>query len=79
MKTPAGRYQTDVEFKALVDLLESFIHKAKYTPSELREAVILAAIMYEQTRPLEVRIETGGGHEPIPASVRAWLWGEEET
>ncbi len=46
-KTPEYRYRADVNFKQLVDLMESFIHQASYTPSELREASLLAAIHYE--------------------------------
>lgn len=45
--TPEARYQTDPEFATLVDLLTQFIRDARYTPSELRQAVILAAIHYE--------------------------------
>jgi heterodisulfide reductase subunit B len=46
-RTVRARYQNDAHFKHLVDCLEHAIHQAKYTPSELREAAILAAIHYE--------------------------------
>ena len=36
------RYQTDPQF-------ESFIHRAEFTPSEIREAAMLASINYELT------------------------------
>lgn len=47
MKTPRERYNHDPHFHQLVDLLESFIERAEFTPSELREAAILAAINHE--------------------------------
>ena len=52
--TPTDRYKQDAHFRMLVDLLESFIHKAQFTPTELREASLLAAIHYEykKVRPL---------------------------
>ncbi len=51
--TPEFRYQNDSHFHALVDLMESYIHAAQFTPSELREAAMLAAIRYDMktTRP----------------------------
>ena len=47
MLSPEERYINDVEFHALVRLLEAFITNAQYTPSEMRDAVILACIHYE--------------------------------
>lgn len=47
----AQRYLRDPEFHALVDLLESFIHRAKFSATELREAALLATIRYENLRP----------------------------
>lgn len=51
MKTPYEKYMMDCEYRQFVDLLESFIHKAQFTPGEIREAAMLAAIHYEQRRP----------------------------
>ena len=47
--TPEERYRRDPMFRVLVDLLEHHIHMTNYTPTELREAAILAAIRYEST------------------------------
>jgi len=48
---PRERYERDPSYRALVDSLMSAIHQAQYTPTELREAVILAAIRYEERFP----------------------------
>lgn len=37
----------DPEYHALVNMLESFVEKARFSPSEMREAVVLACINYE--------------------------------
>lgn len=47
MRSPRERYQNDPEYRLLVQTLESFIHQARFTPSELREAAVLASINYE--------------------------------
>lgn len=47
MRTPAEKYMNDNEYHQLVNLLESFIHRAQFTPSELREACVFACIRYE--------------------------------
>jgi hypothetical protein len=48
--SPEERYLHDPQFKRLVDMLEKQIHECQYTPTELREAAILAAIHYENKR-----------------------------
>jgi len=55
MKSPREKYTNDPEYHHLVNLLESLIEKAQFTPSELREAIILASINYEMRH---VRINT---------------------
>jgi hypothetical protein len=59
---PEDRYQRDPVFHALVDLLSSMLEENamhQWTPTELREAVMLAACMYEyrHVRPLVLDIE----------------------
>ena len=51
MKTPREKYQADPEYHNLVDTLESLIRHARFTPSELREACIMAHYNYEVSRP----------------------------
>lgn len=48
MMTLRDRYQTDPAFKALVDMMVGHIQTCQYTPSEMREAAILASIIYEE-------------------------------
>ena len=45
--TPAARYTRDPQFRYLVNALECAIHQCRYSPSELREAALLASIRYE--------------------------------
>ena len=47
MKSPKEKYQNDPEYHYLVCTLEGLIEQARFTPSELREACILASINYE--------------------------------
>lgn len=54
-RTIEDRYRTDAEFKTLVDLLRTWLfHHPIYTPTELREAALLAAMMheYDHIRPI---------------------------
>lgn len=57
MKTPRDKYMNDPEYHQLVDTLEHFIERAQFTPSELREAAILACINYEMRHVREQTID----------------------
>lgn len=48
--TPEQRYQRDPQFHRLVRMLENLIHNAEFTPTELREALILAQTNFELCR-----------------------------
>ncbi len=50
MKSPRARYLNDPMYHQLVDMMRDCIERAEFTPSEVREAAILATIMYEETR-----------------------------
>jgi len=52
--SPIDRYRADPVFRTLVDALYHQVCEARYTPTEIREAVMLAQIMYEERhiRPL---------------------------
>jgi hypothetical protein len=42
------RYDQDPQFKALVDILGALISQARFTPTELREAVELASLRFSK-------------------------------
>ena len=44
---PEMRYSHDPAFRQLVDTMHHFIQKAEFTPTEMREAALLACIHYE--------------------------------
>lgn len=48
MLTPRERYLIDPLFHTLVETIYQTIEKCQFTPSELRDAVMLAAIMHEE-------------------------------
>ncbi len=48
MKTPRDKYLNDPQFRNLVDMMVAHIHQCDYTPSEMREAAIMASIVYEE-------------------------------
>jgi len=50
MKTPRDKYINDPQYYALVNTMFSHIVACNYTPSEMREAAILASIIYEENR-----------------------------
>jgi hypothetical protein len=51
MQSIEYRYLHDPMVRALVDSLEQHIHNLQFTPSEIRDCAMLAAIRYEQRRP----------------------------
>ena len=50
--TPEERYNRDPMFHYLVHVLLDELQAARYTPTELREACILAATIHEERRPV---------------------------
>jgi len=46
--SPRDRYCNDPMFHSLVDMMVAAIMDAKYTPSEMRDAALLASIKYEE-------------------------------
>lgn len=51
MLSPYERYCSDTNFRGLVDLLFHELVKCNFTPTEVREAVLLAQIQCEEHRP----------------------------
>lgn len=52
MKTPREKYNNDPNYRLLVDWMISHIDQCNYTPSELREASILASIIQVERNPI---------------------------
>lgn len=57
LKSPRDKYMNDTEYHHLVCMLESLIEQARFTPSELREACVLASINYEMRHIREQQID----------------------
>lgn len=51
MNPPDEKYKNDPDYHRLVDMLYSFIVAYRFTPSELKEAAIMAATKYEMRNP----------------------------
>lgn len=50
-KTIIERYQNDPVFAQMVDVMRCWIEQLKTTPTEVREAAMLAQILYEERKP----------------------------
>lgn len=48
MVNPRDKYRNDVYFRKIVNMIISLLDSCEYTPSELREAVVLASIIYHE-------------------------------
>lgn len=85
MDTPEQRYTRDPIFKHFVDVIESMLHKAEMSPSEVREGAMLACIYFEMRRPLptfeDVRgilkddAPREGGEDMTPDEMRLFAQG----
>lgn len=45
---PSVKYREDPLYRLVVDSIEAVLHRAEMTPSEVREAAVLACIHYEE-------------------------------
>lgn len=61
MKTPNEKYTNDPSYRQLVDTLTTLIYQAEFTPSEIREACMLACILHEQYRRNQAGLSRRGG------------------
>ncbi len=67
LRSPRDRYHNDPLFHLLVDTLLHQIIQCNYTPSELREAAVLACILYAE------KYDTSRRVYMIPKEVISWL------
>ena len=51
MRTIDDRYRNDPKFAHLVQVLQGFMQSGEYTPTEIREAAMLAQMHIESVRP----------------------------
>lgn len=51
MDTPRDRYMRDPHFATLVNLLAHHLDRCDLTPTEVREAALLAAVIVETRKP----------------------------
>lgn len=54
------RYRADAHFRQLVDALYQHIDHAEFSPTEIREAAMLAHILYEERRIRPIMLEDAG-------------------
>ena len=74
MKTPNEKYENDQSYRQLVDMLTALIHQAEFTPSEIREACMLACIRHEQyrrMRPVVISAEAAAAMEILESEFLA--------
>ena len=70
MKNPNEKYENDPAYRQLVDMLMALIHQAEFTPSEIREACMLACIRHEhyrRIRPVVVSAEAARAMDVLEA------------
>jgi hypothetical protein len=58
----------DPHVHALVDMLTKSIHDLNFTPSEIRECAMLAAINYELRKPPQSLMVQNGHYRPTHAA-----------
>lgn len=64
MSSPRSKYYNDPHYHQLVDVMVHMIMQAKYTPSEMREAAVLASIIYQESQSISC---------VMPKEVISWL------
>lgn len=74
MKTPEEKYTNDPNYRRVVDMLEALIVEAEFTPSEIREACMLACIRnerYRRIRPVVITAEAARAMEVLETEFLA--------
>lgn len=79
MRTPREKYLNDAIYATLVDTMCAHIHACHYTPSEMREAAVLACILYEEHRIRPMGIPFSKGIEDALNKIHEWTTGDKEV
>lgn len=58
--SPEERYRRDRDFAYLVDCMTAMVDRCHYTPTELREAALLAATMHWDRTPRVFYVDAEG-------------------
>ena len=69
--TQRERYYNDPAFHTLVSYMVNFIMKNQYSPSEMRDAAVMASIIYEEQTvrsPLCARLKDKGDRDKFLSS-----------
>ncbi len=77
MMSAHERYKTDAQFRFLVDAILGALHQAEYTPSEVREAAILACIKYEMTHLKAMRMTLDHEAGRHLQALESWMLATE--
>ncbi len=69
------RYYDDLAFRHLVDVIESCVNSMQLTPSEVREASMLACLHHEmrRTKPIEISLQTANEVQRNVHDLQSWL------
>jgi hypothetical protein len=70
VKSVRERYLTDKPFCYIVDCMRAIISSAQLTPSEVREAAMLACIIEAEHRPAQPLVLTNGEVEMLSDYLR---------
>lgn len=76
---PRDKYYRDPAYYALVNAIEQIICRAEFSPSEIREAAVLACINYEMhtIRFNRVSINAGSEQEKALSCLHEWATGKQ--
>lgn len=70
------RYTEDATFRHVVDALHAMVARADLTPSEIRQAAMLACIHYEMRNPAPLMVKADGDIVPM-TEEQLWRWRRE--
>lgn len=78
MMNPRDKYNHDPQYHILVDFMIHEIERCNYTPSEMREAAVLACILYEQYIIRDYHLELNKETKEALDILHFWVEKKEE-